>query len=563
MKRMKKILISVGLIIILIGLNGCKAENSNTSKPVETTNTIISSDNNDSIDNLDKNETIIDNNTTNNDNEKLIFWCEGFSVPVPKPEANYIVVKEFGTICYEFSKTHLDEYLEKLVKDGWNLYSSMEIQDKENYIYIKDDMNLQIIDNTNETKENTSINDFIIVSLHYGNDEILKRENALNKVDAFLLIEDRIKELDYLGVDVPFNKNSSRSMIVERYIEESYEKMGLQAFYVVDENGNLVRNFFICNNYVLPILDTLTDTCVADIDADGEYELLSLYGWGSGLYRIELTAYKNVNPIYFSSNNKILQITYRNCFVPKDGYGKLSLTKISDNEIHLLDHDWKAEDSDSVVSPPTDYGKILLDTDGYHLIPEIMENFPYDQWDYSYDKSNLKTKLQQWKKNKTNEALQEPPEINITIGDTKLDYEIKKVNWNGEKASDDISFVSLMESKDNIPVFENPGSILEYKDSIVLDFGNDFPDSIKVMDYLLTEDGRHMYNEKLGQDRVVRIEDDGTVSYGLYQHMALMLSSSMLAYENPSYRGFRVLCTFGEKECEYVFVLSLEANLKN
>jgi hypothetical protein len=606
MNDMKKLFHSVVVIIVLINLSGCVTKDSDTTKSIQSTNTSIQYDKEDKADkedkvlNIDTNEEIANPNTSSDkNNEKTFFWSEGFSIPAPKPDSNYIVPNDFGVMCYEFSKEQLLKYLVELESTGWVCSSKSEILGKINYTYVKGDMNLQIIDNTKEidnneldnikeidndelgntkeidnnvlddtkeldnkvdnTKENeysVSINDSILVYFTNGNEKMNQRKDSISKLEALDLIEARIKELNEIGVEVPFNSNSTIAMIIERFVEDSYEKMGVQAFSAVSENGNLVGNFLICNRFVLPVLDNLAETSIVDIDADGEYELLSLYGWGSGIYRIEINAYKNVNPIYFSSNTKILQLCYRNCFVPKGGYGKLLLNKISDNEIRLLDHDWKAEDSGKVNEEPKDYGKIILDTDGFHLIPENQDNFPYDQWDYAYDQSNLSKKnlgIDQ----KTNQSLQEPPEIKITIGDKKLVYDTIKINWNGEESREKFSFGSIMANKETIPVFDNPGNMLEFKDTILLDFGDIIPDSIEVKDYLLMDDGGLKYNEKIAQDRAVRIEDDGTFTFGLYQHMALSLSSSMLAYEKPSYRGFRVICTFGDKVCEYIFVLGL------
>ena len=49
-------------------------------------------------------------------------------------------------------------------------------------------------------------------------------------------------------------------------------------------------------------------------------------------------------------------------------------------------------------------------------------------------------------------------------------------------------------------------------------------------------------------------------SFKLERHWAALLSSSSEDYKNGNtLRGFRLLCTWGENQCEYAFVIRTDA----
>lgn len=294
---------------------------------------------------------------------------------------------------------------------------------------------------------------------------------------------------------------------------------------------------------VLPVFDSLEETCIADIDQNGEYELLSLHGFGSGIYRINLNVYQYSNPIYFNSLNKVLHLQYQNCFIPKNGFGKLIFEKVSEHEVHLREVN---VETNEVVK---DYGKIVIDMVKLHAVPEFMEEFPYEQWDLKYNQEN-------WKKEEFDyETLDEIPNLKVSVGKAMIPVLSAKKGWDGEQ--EDIAFADLM--KEEIPRFAPPDNLYGSDQEICLDFGCVCPTSIQVTDTLITKEGQPLYTTKEILDRYVRNEGGGTYYFDLGVHFALLLSSNSASYTNPSYRGFRVLCEFGEgRSCEYVFVLSLD-----
>jgi len=569
---MKKLMIIGISIMLLINFSGCGRKNAEGLSPYKDSDTQNEGniqvenagiDTNLETEQIEKETEQIEKETDligvgEKDDIGNVSWSSTYSIPVPKPDTEYIAPNDFGTFCYGIDAKQLKDYLINLETDGWICIDDTIFAQTIHYVYTKGDMIFQIIDHT-ETVLNSDITEsYIFVFFSYGYEKINKRENTLSKSDAAGMIEELNKQLDDTDSEVKVVGGAKIAMIIELFMEDSFEKMGLQAFTVINAEGRLIGNYLICNQSVLYVVDPLTNVCIVDIEEDGEYELLSLYGWGSGIYRYELSAYKYENPIYFSSLTKILHCAYRNCFVPENGYGKLSLKKINDAEVRLLDHDWLAEESEDYNGEPEDYGKILLDADRYHLVPEKLEQFPYQQWDYNYDQANLSSISESTALGENEKSLEEPPLINITVGETKLYYEVSKTLWNGEDTSERISFAALMKDNKELPLFDSPKKLLEFEDTILLDFGDTVPDSIVVKDYLLSETGGTMYTDREIIERFVKIEGEGKFSLGLYQHFALMLSSNSETYKNPSYRGFRVICTFGDdKVCEYAFVLML------
>lgn len=92
-------------------------------------------------------------------------------------------------------------------------------------------------------------------------------------------------------------------------------------------------------------------------------------------------------------------------------------------------------------------------------------------------------------------------------------------------------------------------------ETIELDFAGDPPDSVQVLDHLLTEDGVIQYTAREVIERAVQLfEDKG--SFPLERHHAASLSSQYLP--PPSLRGFRVICSWGEEIREYAYVIKAD-----
>lgn len=366
--------------------------------------------------------------------------------------------------------------------------------------------------------------------------DMIAKEPTLTDEQALLLIIEEVEDNianEREGVEyttrVPFS-------VVKISIPELYEKMQVVAYNAYSEEGNSAGTYLIHDGFVYPTFDSLENTCIADIDQNGTYELLSLFGFGSGIYRIHLNVYQCEVPFNVSMQMKILHLNYQNRFVPKNGYGLLAFHKISDTEVHLLD-----------AETGQDYGSLVVAEDRHHIVPTDLENFPYYEWDVDYT-------FQSVQENQV--YMEEIPMMKATVEDTSLHVVGWKKDWNGQEETA-IPFSDLME--EDIPLFESPQELFGYDQEICLSFDGATPSSIKVLDSLLSKDGTQLYTMKEQLEREVRIGEDGNFYVGLTNHMALMLSSSLSTYENPSYRGFYVTCEFGEDQvCDYKFVLSLK-----
>lgn len=163
-------------------------------------------------------------------------------------------------------------------------------------------------------------------------------------------------------------------------------------------------------------------------------------------------------------------------------------------------------------------------------------------------------------KTTSEKALNELPKLEVSVSKTKLNYVGSKIDWNGEK-EEGIEFSDIMD--DTIPVFEYPNIAKNYTENICLSFADEQSTKITVQDYLLTESGELMFQFDSIIERDVRYGDDGNYYIDLVQHLALFLSSNSNTYTNPSYRGFRITCEFGENQiCEYAFVLSVAPQIE-
>lgn len=208
------------------------------------------------------------------------------------------------------------------------------------------------------------------------------REGAVSKEQALEMIQPVIDSLvEEEVISVP---DSTATNLLELYIDDAFEKMGLQAFAAIGEQ-DFIGNFLVIGDEVCYAFGPLDNTCVADIDRDGVYELLDILGFGSGIYRIELTAYKLAVPVWSSSFKKELHEVDNECFVPNMGYDELIFEKVDDYAVKLWGVEWVDVDSQTtILKKTTDYG--LLQSNGSDFfILEDYDNFPFKSWSSLYD----------------------------------------------------------------------------------------------------------------------------------------------------------------------------------
>ncbi len=460
-------------------------------------------------------------------------------------------IKERNTyICREMKAKTLEDYYDSLAKQGYQLYQE-EIVGKYTFDYYKNEGNYIQVVNVDDSV-------FISIARNYKNME--KEEEVLSTVEALELIKDKEKVVGYeeqTGEKQTDNKqieNKSVEVIVKHWINDLYDKTNILAYSAYSKNGSDAGTYLIYDNKAYQIFDNLEEVCVADLDQNGTYELLSLYGFGLGTYRINLNVYQYGNPLYFNSLNSVLHLNYRNSFVPECSFGILRFKKVSDTEVHLIEIEEINTGEQTKEEQIKDYGALTIAEDNVHIVPKKIEEFPYYQWDYDYTRSTNDSETT------SDSVLEELPKLEVFVGNTKLNYVGSKLDWNGKK-EEAVEFHDIMDDK--IPVFEYPNIARSYTEDICLIFKDAQPTKITVQDYLLTEGGGQMYHSDGVIERDVRYGKDGNYYIDLVQHMALFFSSNSSSYTNPSYRGFRITCEFGENQiCEYAFVLSLEPQME-
>ncbi len=143
-------------------------------------------------------------------------------------------------------------------------------------------------------------------------------------------------------------------------------------------------------------------------------------------------------------------------------------------------------------------------------------------------------------------SMKEPPEISINIGDKEIEYVTAKNKWNGNIYDREDTFVTILKENKDIPIFEN--------DSIVkVSFESNPPDKFSVSDIIIDEKGRQLYTDKEIKKITAKL-NNGKCFFEIGEHFASGLSS----YYEPSkkdIRGFRMIASWGENECEYAFVI--------
>jgi len=139
-----------------------------------------------------------------------------------------------------------------------------------------------------------------------------------------------------------------------------------------------------------------------------------------------------------------------------------------------------------------------------------------------------------------------PPDISISNDNKEIEYVTAKNKWDGSVYDREDTFVTIFKEQRDIPIFEN-GSIAE------ITFKSNPPDEFKIMDILIDEEGRQIYTDKEIINIPVELID-GKCSFEIEKHLASYLSS-YYEPEKKDIRGFRMIASWGENECEYAFVI--------
>ena len=143
-------------------------------------------------------------------------------------------------------------------------------------------------------------------------------------------------------------------------------------------------------------------------------------------------------------------------------------------------------------------------------------------------------------------ANNEPPDISVFINNREIKYVCAKNKWDGTAFDREDTFVTVLKEQMDIPIFVN-GSIAE------ITFKDNPPEEFKIMDILINEEGRQIYTDREIINVPVELIN-GKCSFKIEKHFASLLSS-YYEPEKKDIRGFRMIASWGENECEYAFII--------
>jgi hypothetical protein len=143
-------------------------------------------------------------------------------------------------------------------------------------------------------------------------------------------------------------------------------------------------------------------------------------------------------------------------------------------------------------------------------------------------------------------ANNEPPDISVFINNREIKYVCAKNKWDGTAFDREDTFVTILKEQMDIPIFVN-GSIAE------ITFKDNPPEEFKIMDILINEEGRQIYTDREIINVPVELIN-GKCSFKIEKHFASLLSS-YYEPEKKDIRGFRMIASWGENECEYAFII--------
>lgn len=146
---------------------------------------------------------------------------------------------------------------------------------------------------------------------------------------------------------------------------------------------------------------------------------------------------------------------------------------------------------------------------------------------------------------------QEPPKLAITIGDKEVGYITSKNKWDGAIYDREDTFKAILKQGSGIEI-----PYIEIGRTAVIAFENYPPDKFTVSDILIDKNGNQMYSNREIVDIPVELKA-GKCSFEIMKNWASGLSSTYV--ENKTdLRGFRMIASWGQNECEYAFIIKTE-----
>lgn len=151
----------------------------------------------------------------------------------------------------------------------------------------------------------------------------------------------------------------------------------------------------------------------------------------------------------------------------------------------------------------------------------------------------------------------EPPQISISAGSIKVDEIVFPTAWDPaiEERDFESDFQRFMLGKtiQNLEYVRNGRNV-------TIRFRSKVPDMIELTEYIISEDGelRDIYNGVMYEK--IQSVSPNRISFRIEPNWATALGSFSGDYTpGHTIKGYRVVCTWGDKECEYLFVIRSDA----
>lgn len=148
-----------------------------------------------------------------------------------------------------------------------------------------------------------------------------------------------------------------------------------------------------------------------------------------------------------------------------------------------------------------------------------------------------------------------PPSVQITANGAQVENTVNETCWDNTVYIIDGTAADWLEQYGD-PVYYPDGTTFE----IVLPKKNTVPDSVRLTDSVIRDDGSLKYDESAAVCELVPEINENVISFTLEGHMASMLSSQLSDYESGAVlRCFELTCKWGDNECVYTFCIRSDA----
>jgi|GEM_PF-4625726 len=290
---------------------------------------------------------------------------EDYDFPFPKPPADsFEIDRQYANPlkCRGITSAKLNVYFSQLSSDGWNEISN---ESPYHFIFLKGNEYLSI------SLEGAEGSITYVFGYDAGYIEDVQ-DRAISNTEALDYIRTAYNE--YQSDQSISVRDTEITTIREIGIKDLFEKTDMQLFQAFGKHGEIAYFLVIEKTAcILPCGASVVNHIpifVADVDKDGEFEVITSYNAGSGISRFGVSAYKFGNPPEFDSLNKTIYKAYSNMWM--EGELSLMLKESKNGEVYLFGFAYDGND----YALGEDYGRLTVD--GNKLIPEDSIRFEKD-----------------------------------------------------------------------------------------------------------------------------------------------------------------------------------------